>query len=145
MGEYSKATIQHEGKVGDAPRGSDRGVLTLTVDDHRAFRAALRELIAASPGFVLVGQACSGEEAVRAIGPLSPQLVLMDAMMPGIGGIAATRAILSMSSGVAVLLISIDDPASYPGVSDLDGPVACARKQDLCPTQLSQVWEVLHR
>lgn len=141
MGEHSKALVQ----LGDADHGRGGAVRTLTVDDHRPFRMVLRDLIAAAPGFVLVGQACSGEEAVRAIGPLSPQLVLMDLAMPGMGGIAATRAILSMSSDVAVLLISIDDPASYPGVSDLDGSVACARKQDLRPTQLSQVWEMLHR
>jgi hypothetical protein len=116
-------------------------VRTLAVDDHAGFREALRDLIAAMPGFVLVGQACSGEEAVRIAERLSPQLVVMDVVMAGMGGIAAARAILSRCPGVVVVLISVDDPALYPGASDLGSSVACRRKQDLRPSELTRVWE----
>jgi CheY-like chemotaxis protein len=116
-------------------------VKILAVDDHRAFRDALRDLIAAAPGFVLVGQASSGEEALRALECLAPELVLMDVVMPGMGGIAATQAILNRRPEVMVVLISVDDPALHPDANGLGDGVVCARKQDLRPEQLRQLWE----
>src|SRR5450755_2896363 len=123
---------------------SNQDVKILAVDDHRAFREALRDLIAAAPGFVLVGQACSGEEALRAVDALAPELVLMDVVMPGMGGIAATQAILTRRPGVVVVLVSVDDPGLHPDASALGDAVVCARKQDLRPAQLREVWET-HR
>jgi DNA-binding NarL/FixJ family response regulator len=118
-----------------------RDVTILAVDDHEAFRDVLRDLIAAVPGFLLVGEAGSGEEATRAVDLLSPQLVLMDVTMPGIGGIAAARQIISRHPDVAVVLISIDDPALHPEVVALGDAVTCGRKQDLRPQKLRDLWE----
>ena len=120
---------------------SHQDVKIVAVDDHRAFREVLRDLIAAAPGFVLVGQASSGEEAVRAVERLTPELVFMDVAMPGMGGIAATAAILSRRPNVVVVLISVEDPSLHPDASALGDTVVCARKQDLRPQQLKQIWE----
>jgi DNA-binding NarL/FixJ family response regulator len=125
----------------EAAVGHDRDVTVLTVDDHRVFREALRAMIAAAPGFVLIGQACMGEEAVRAVEWLSPQLVIMDVAMPGMGGIAATRTILNLRPELLVVLISVDDPSRHPGVNTLGNAVAYVRKQDLAPKRLQQLWE----
>lgn len=133
----TKVTTKYE----NGGSGRDGVVRVLIVDDHQVFRDALRELVAAVPRFVLVGQACSGAEAVDLAEQSSPQLVLMDVMMPNMDGIAATRAILSRHPRVVVVLISVDDPASYPGADQLGESVVCARKQDLRPAELSQVWE----
>lgn len=116
----------------------------MTVDDQVHFHETLRDLVAAARGFVLVGEACSGEEAVRAVDRLSPRLVLMDVVMPGMGGIAAARMILHCHPEVVVVLISVDDPALYPGATELGKAVALARKQDLRPAGLTRFWE-LHR
>jgi DNA-binding NarL/FixJ family response regulator len=116
-------------------------VAVLVVDDQERFRSALRELIARAPGFALVGEACSGEEATEAVVTLSPELVLMDVMMPGIGGIAAARAILSRKPAPVVVLISVDDPSLHPGAASLGEQVACVRKQDLRPARLEELWE----
>jgi CheY-like chemotaxis protein len=127
-----------------ADRGRDESVRVLVVDDHEVFRDALRELVAAVPRFVVVGQACSGEEAVGVAERLSPQLVLMDVRMPGMDGVAAARVILSRHPRVVVVLISADDAVSYIRRDDLGQSVAWARKQDLRPEKLSDVWETLH-
>jgi two-component system nitrate/nitrite response regulator NarL len=115
----------------------------LAVDDHQAFRDALRELLAAAPGFDLVGQASSGEEALQEFTRLSPELVLMDVAMPGIGGIAAARVIARSYPDVAVLLLSVDDPAGQLGGEQLGDGVALLRKQHLSPEELRRIWDRL--
>lgn len=120
---------------------SQQDVRVLAVDDHHSFRQVVRDLIAKAPGFVLVGQASSGEEAIRAAECLTPELVFMDVVMPGMGGIAATHAILSRRPDVVVVLMSVDDPALHPDARALGDAVVCSRKQDLRPQQLRLIWE----
>jgi chemotaxis response regulator CheB len=142
-------SFESPARIEEQPLGvgpaSDLGVRVLAVDDHPRFREALGDLVASVPGFVLVGQASSGEEALLAVERLSPHVVLMDVVMPGIGGIAAARVIVSEHPDVAVMLISIDDPALNPATTELGKTVAFARKQDLCPSRLRQVWEMHQR
>lgn len=63
------------------------------VDDHRVVRSGLSALLMAFDDLKLVGQAGDGEEAVRVCSEVMPDVVLMDLLMPGMDGIAATRAI----------------------------------------------------
>lgn len=128
----------------DGVSGWRQAVETLIVDDSAGFREVLRDLVAAARGFVVVGEACSGEDAVRAVDRLSPRLVLMDVVMPGMGGIGATRMILNRHPELVVVLISVNDPALDPGATALGKRVACVRKEDLRPKGLSHLWEA-HR
>ena len=68
-------------------------VRVLVADDHAPFRRAARSVLSAAAGFQLVGEATSGEEAVALADSLRPDLVLMDIVMAGIGGIEAARSI----------------------------------------------------
>ncbi|HEY3728834.1 MAG TPA: response regulator transcription factor [Solirubrobacteraceae bacterium] len=124
------------------PSAGDGDVSVLIVDDQAPFRNALRELITAAGGFALVGEACSGEEATEAVKRLAPQLVVMDVVMPGIGGIAAARQILQHTPAPVVVLISVDDPALHPDALSLGARVALLRKQDLRPRRLHQLWDM---
>ena len=116
-------------------------VTVLVVDDQEPFREALRHVIACAGGFALVGEATSGEEATAAVAALSPQLVLMDMVMPGMGGIAAARLILARRPPPVVALISVDDPSLDPRALALGDRVVCVRKQDLLPARLTELWE----
>src|SRR6185437_5011284 len=121
--------------------GAEDQVTVLLVDDQERFRGALRELIACADGFALVGEASSGEEATRAVQTLAPQLVLMDVVMPGMGGIAAARTIIDRRPAPMVVLISVDDRSVHPEAGDLGASVPYVQKQDLKPSRLRELWE----
>lgn len=124
---------------GTDPERPDRSPVTvLVVDDQESFRRALRELVSATAGFVLVGDASSGEQALDAVDQLAPQMVIMDKRMPGIGGIEATRLLVSRHTELVVLLVSLEEPD--PRVSDSCGAAAFINKRDLSTSVLTQMW-----
>ena len=65
----------------------------LIVDDHPMMRKGLRTFLEVTRGLECIGEAESGEEAIELCSQLAPHVVMMDLMMPGMGGIAATRAL----------------------------------------------------
>ena len=68
-------------------------ISALVVDDHVVARRGVKSLLGEIPGVVIVGEAASGEEAIRLARELLPDVVLMDLRMPGIGGLEAARRI----------------------------------------------------
>lgn len=67
----------------------------LLVDDHALMRAGFRLILDSAPDLEVVGEAASGEAAVRAASELAPDVICMDVQMPGMGGLAATRQIVA--------------------------------------------------
>ena len=67
----------------------------MLVDDHAMVREGLVAMLSARPGFVIVAEATSGEEAVTLFRKHQPDVTLMDLRMPGIGGVEAVRRIRS--------------------------------------------------
>ncbi|WP_432986233.1 response regulator [Dactylosporangium sp. CA-233914] len=84
-------------------------VRVLVVDDHDHFRAGLKALLATSDEVEVCGEAASGEEALAALPRLQPDVVLLDLVMPGMGGIAATERIVAAAPHVRVLVLSMAD------------------------------------
>ena len=84
-------------------------VTVLTVDDQPVFRRAVGDLIAATPGFVEVGQAATGSEALLMAETLHPDLVLLDVRMEGIDGIETAQRLLVSDPDAVVVLISMND------------------------------------
>jgi len=86
----------------------------MLVDDHDLVRTGIRRMLDDVTGIKVIGEARSGEEAVKLGRKLKPQIVLMDVKMPGIGGFEATRKLLRADPDVKVLVVTICDNDLYP-------------------------------
>jgi DNA-binding NarL/FixJ family response regulator len=100
----------------------------LIVDDHILLRAGLRALLTQDQRFEVVGEAGDGREAIRAVGQLVPDLVLMDLSMPGMNGIEALTDIKRRYPDVRVLVMTLhkseDCRWSEPEAGDLSPNLA---------------------
>jgi two-component system response regulator NreC len=85
----------------------------LLVDDHEVVRSGIRALLDAQEGMQVVGEAGSGEEAIRAACELKPDVVLMDITMPGMDGMEATRYVKEACETAAVLALTIHEGREY--------------------------------
>ena len=91
-------------------------VRVLITDDHSVVRQGLRMFLSLDPELEVVGEAANGEEALRMARDLSPDVVLMDLVMPVMDGISATGAIRSELPDVEVIaLTSVLEDASVTG------------------------------
>lgn len=82
-------------------------IRVLLADDHALVRRGFRRLLEDDAGISVVGEAASGDEAIRMAAELKPRVVVMDAAMPGSNGLVATRTIISADAGIAVLMLSM--------------------------------------
>ncbi|MFY9580697.1 MAG: response regulator transcription factor [Gaiellaceae bacterium] len=80
----------------------------LIVDDHDLFRSGLRNLLE-EQGVLVVGEAAAGQEALRIVRDVAPDVVVMDLNMPGMGGVEATRHISAIAPLTRVLMLTISD------------------------------------
>ncbi len=85
----------------------------LLADDHTVMRSGLRLLLDRQPGFVVVGEAEDGRQAVALADSEDPSVVVMDIAMPLLNGIEATRQIVSRRPRTAVVILSMHSDESY--------------------------------
>jgi DNA-binding NarL/FixJ family response regulator len=83
-------------------------VRVLIADDHDVVRCGLKNFLA-SHGFEVCGEATSGEQAIAGAEASRPDIAILDALMPGIDGLAATRRIRELSPNTEVLLFTMHD------------------------------------
>ncbi|WP_336206800.1 response regulator transcription factor [Nonomuraea sp. LPB2021202275-12-8] len=90
-------------------------VRVLVADDQTVVREGLVLLLGLLPGTEVVGAAADGEEAVRMVAELAPDIVLMDLRMPRLDGVGATRAIRAAHPGTQIVVLSTysDDEAVF--------------------------------
>lgn len=86
--------------------GESDQIRVMTVDDHEILRGGIRFLLLAFDDIELVGEAHSGEEALRLCDQVQPDVVLMDMMMPGMDGVETTEALRKRYPHVQVLALT---------------------------------------
>ena len=93
-------------------------ITVLVVDDHGVVREGIRAFLATQPDIQVVGEAASGEEAVRLVQDLVPDVVLMDLVMPDMDGVEATRQVRRLSPHTQVIVLTSyhDDEHIFPAI-----------------------------
>ena len=90
----------------------------LIVDDHEVVRNGIRAYLETLPKFNVVGEAASGEEAIKMAGELIPDVVLMDLVMPGMDGIETTREVKKISPRTQIVVLTSyhEDEQIFPAL-----------------------------
>ena len=90
-------------------------IRVLVVDDHTLFREGLAALLNAAPETAVVGEAGTGSEAISQAAEQSPDVILMDIMMPDMNGIEATRQIRENNPQIGVIMLTMleDDDSLF--------------------------------
>ena len=112
----------------------------LVVDDQVPFRRAARTVLDGLDDFELVGEAETGEQALRMADALHPTLVLMDVNMPGMDGIETTRRMVAADPDVFVILVSTLAASDLPGDVEASGARAFLSKETFGAEMLRLVW-----
>jgi DNA-binding NarL/FixJ family response regulator len=110
-------------------------VRVVVVDDSEVFRNVLWAVVAATPGFDVVGTASSGREALFLVDAFAPHLVLLDLQMPDLDGIETALRIRRHHPDVVVLLLTAARRASLS-----DPSLTIEDKRDLSSEWLAAFW-----
>jgi NarL family two-component system response regulator LiaR len=112
-------------------------VTVLIADDHAVVREGVRAFLETQSDLAVVGAAASGEEAVELASALVPDVVLMDLLMPGIGGVEAIRRIKRSSPRTRVVVLTSyhGDEHVFPALRA--GALSYVLK-DVGPTELAE-------
>jgi two-component system, NarL family, response regulator NreC len=95
------------------PPAAPRHLRVLIADDHAIVRSGLSGLIEGAGDMEVVGEACTGEEAVRLTGSTRPDVVVMDVSMPGGDGAEATERIVADYPETRVLALTMHDDRAH--------------------------------
>lgn len=88
-------------------------VRVVLADDHALVREGIRHVLDAEAGFEVVAEAATGEEAVRLVLELTPDVVLLDITMPGENGLRAAARLREALPDLRILMLSMHDNAEY--------------------------------
>lgn len=85
------------------------------VDDHNLIRLSLSRMLADVPGLEIAGTAGSGEEALQLVREQQPHVLLMDLMMPGMGGHEASLRLMKQWPALRIVMLSVTEDGPLPG------------------------------
>lgn len=107
-----------------------KSIRVLLVDDEPLVRCGLRMRLGSEPDFEVVGEASSGEEAIRLANELRPDVVLLDVRMPGMGGLRAAQALSMGGAHTQVVMLTLHDGISIRRQAQEAGACAFVGKQE---------------
>jgi len=84
----------------------NKPVRIVIADDHEIFREGLKALLAAHLEFEVVGEAANGDEAVQAVAALHPDILLLDRVMPKLGGMQVLHSLAGSLNNTRIVLLS---------------------------------------
>lgn len=89
-------------------------ITVLVVDDHDLVRMGITRMLADIDGIKVIGESACGEDALKRVRELKPDVVLMDVKMPGIGGLEATRKLVSVYEDIRVIALTACEEDPFP-------------------------------
>lgn len=89
-------------------------IKVMVVDDHELVRTGISRMLSDQDGIRVIGEAASGEEAVKLARDLEPDVVLMDIKMPGMGGLVATRKMMKQDDGIRIIAVTVCEEEPFP-------------------------------
>lgn len=90
-----------------------RTIKLILVDDHNLVRQGMRSLLEAHPEFQVIGDGRDGQEALKLIETLAPDIAFMDVMMPNLNGIEATSLVRQRGLKTRVIILSMHANPNY--------------------------------
>jgi two-component system, NarL family, response regulator LiaR len=119
-------------------------IRVLIVDDHSVVREGLRSFLDLQDGIAVVGEAGDGQQAIDLTHELTPDVVLMDLVMPGLDGVAAMRAIHAHHPDARVIVLTsfLDEQRVLPAIQ---AGAAGYLLKNVAPADLAQAIRAAHR
>jgi len=90
-----------------------RVIRVLLADDHPVVRSGIKAELDGAEGIEVVGEASSGEEALRLVEELRPDILVLDVVMPGMDGVEATRLLQERHPELRILALSAYEDNEY--------------------------------
>lgn len=85
----------------------------ILVDDHKLVRQGIRSLLEVQPGFEVIGEASDGQEAIKLIETLTPDIAFLDVMMPNMNGIETSKLVRQRGLKTKIIFLSMHANATY--------------------------------
>ena len=124
-------------------RGKGMSIRLVIADDHALLRQGIKNVLELEPDFQVIGEAGDGEEAIKQVAALSPDIVLLDVNMPKLNGLEVTRKLRDLRVKSQVLILTIHDDENYV-IEVVKAGAAGYLLKDIEPAMLIQAIRTVH-
>jgi two-component system response regulator DegU len=85
----------------------------LIADDHALLRQGIKNVLSLEPDFDVIGEAADGDETIKQVAALGPDILLLDVNMPRMNGLEVTKKLKTANLAVKVIILTMHDDESY--------------------------------
>lgn len=123
--------------------GATGATRILLVDDHPIVRMALRQLLANQLDFVVCGEANSVDDALQIVRTLTPDLVIVELSLRGVGGLELIRRLVKLDARLPIVVFSMYEEAAFADLAFMAGARGYVTKQERPDALMRAIREVL--